>query len=340
VWLMRQAGRYMAAFRKYSERYPFRQRSETPAMAEELSLQCWRRFGMDGVIVFSDILTPLPALGIEFDVIRGRGPIVLGDFARCLEDRLSGPKAVRAIAGSEDFLPTHGFLRETLRSLRGKTEGSCSLLGFVGAPWTLAAYTVEGGSTKDAAVFKRWMYEKPEVADEFLRRLATSIASYAVFQVESGAQCIQIFDSWAHCLSPEQWLRFAAPHVREVALRVRESCPDVPLIYFANGGSPYLRDQVEALRGAVEVLGVDGRMRMAEAVGIVEGSGMVLQGNVDPFLLRHGGEAEIRDAVRRTIDEAGGPGRHILNLGHGVLQQTPEVNVLHFVEEAQAYGAA
>mmetsp|Transcript_58512 Transcript_58512/g.141193 ORF Transcript_58512/g.141193 Transcript_58512/m.141193 type:complete len:464 (-) Transcript_58512:96-1487(-) len=339
VWLMRQAGRYMKAFRQYSERYPFRQRSETPAMAVELSLQCWRKYGMDGVIFFSDILTPLPALGIEFDVIRGRGPIVLGDFARCLEDRLAGPQAVREITSPEDFLATHGFIRETLASLREKTEGSCSLLGFVGAPWTLAAYTVEGGGTKEAAAFKRWMYEKPDVVDEFLRRLTASIASYAVFQVQSGAQCIQIFDSWAHCLSPEQWSRFAAPHVREVARRVRASCPGVPLIYFANGGSAYLRDQVEALRGEVEVLGVDGRMRMAQAAEVAEGSGLVLQGNVDPFVLRHGGEAEVRDAVRRTIDEAGGPGRHILNLGHGVLQGTPEENVLHFVEEAQAYGS-
>lgn len=330
----------MKAFRQYSERYPFRQRSETPAMATELSLQCWRKYGMDAVIVFSDILTPLPALGVEFDVIRGRGPIVLGDFARCLEDRMAGPNPVREIANSEDFLASHGFLRETLKSLRSETDERCSLLGFVGAPWTLAAYTVEGGSTRDAAVFKRWMYEKPDVVNEFLRRIATSITSYAAFQVNSGAQCIQLFDSWAHCLSPEQWRRFAAPYVQQVARGVRAACPGVPLIYFANGGSSYLHDQVEALQGSVDVLGVDGRTRMAEAARVIEGSGLVLQGNVDPFVLRHGSEAEVRDAVRRTIDEAGGPGRHILNLGHGVLQQTPEENVLHFVEEAQTYGAS
>lgn len=340
VWLMRQAGRYMKAFRRYSERYPFRQRSETPAMAEELSLQCWRKYGMDGVIFFSDILTPLPALGIEFDVVRGRGPIVLGDLARTLEDRLEGPNAIRELADSEDFKATHGFVRRTLRSLRTETEGKCSLLGFVGAPWTLAAYSVEGGSTKEAATFKKWMYEQPDVVDEFLRRMTTSIASYAVFQVESGAQCIQIFDSWAHCLSPEQWSRFAAPHVKEVARSVRARCPGVPLIYFANGGSSYLRDQVNELHGLVEVLGVDGHIRMSEAAKIAEGSGLVLQGNVDPYILRHGSEADVRSAVRRCIDEAGGPGKHILNLGHGVLQQTPEENVLYFVEEAQSYSAS
>jgi uroporphyrinogen decarboxylase len=330
----------MKEFRKYSERYPFRQRSETPDMAVDLSLQCVRRYGMDGVIFFSDILTPLPAMGIDFDVVRGRGPIVLGDLARTLKDRLEGPRMIRHVNDSEDFMATHGFIREILQTLRKETEGSCSLLGFVGAPWTLAAYAVEGGSTKDAATFKKWMYEQPQVADEFLERTTTTLANYAIFQARSGAECIQIFDSWAHCLNPEQWQRFAAPHVKRVAQEIRRACPDVPIIYFANGGSSYLRDQVEALNADIDVLGVDGRIRLAEARQVVEGSGVVLQGNMDSFVLRHGSEADIRDAVRRAIDDAGGPGKHIMNLGHGVLQGTPEDNVLYFVEEAQTYGAS
>lgn len=295
---------------------------------------------MDGVIFFSDILTPLPALGIEFDVIRGRGPIVLGDLGRCLEDRLTGPDAIREVTCPEDFAKTHAFVQETLREIRGETDGKCNLLGFVGAPWTLAAYAVEGGSTKDAGMFKKWMIERPEVADEFLRRLATTIAQYAIFQVQSGAQIVQIFDSWAHYIGPDDWLRFAAPHVKYIAKVVRAACPDVPIIYFANGGSSYLRDQVNELTGLIDVLGIDQGIQMAEAVAIVKGSGLVLQGNVDPFVLRYGSEAEVRDAVRRTIDAAGGPGSFILNLGHGVLQGTPEENVAFFVEEAQTYAAS
>jgi len=336
VWLMRQAGRYMKDFRKFSERYPFRQRSETSSMATELSLQCWMKYKMDGVIMFSDILTPLPALGIEFDVIRGRGPIVLGDLGRCLEDRLAGNKAIREVTCSSGFESTHSFVRETLHALKKETAGQCALLGFVGAPWTLAAYSVEGGSTKDAAIFKRWMYQQPEVVEEFLKRITTTIANYAIFQAQSGAECIQIFDSWAHCLTPEQWVQFAAPSVQRVAREVRASCPDVPLIYFANGGSSYLRDQADALSGHVDVLAVDQGIRLAEAARIVEGTGLVLQGNVDPFILRYGSESEVRKAVRQAIDEAGGPGKHILNLGHGVMQQTPEENVQYFVEEAHA----
>jgi len=337
VWLMRQAGRYMKDFRKYSERYPFRQRSETPAMAVELSLQCWRKYGMDAVIVFSDILTPLPAMGIQFDVIRGKGPIVLGDLARCLEDRLTGPNAIKEVTRPEDFVTSHGFLRETLQTLRTDTDGRTSLVGFVGAPWTLAAYAVEGGGTKEGAVMKKWMYEKPEVVEEFLRRMTVTISNYAIFQVQSGAQCIQIFDSWAHCLTPEMWRKWAAPHVKRIAQHVGKACPGVPIIYFANGGSPYFKDQVEALKGCVDVLGVDGQCRLSEAARIIEGSGMILQGNVDSYVLKYGTEAEVREAVRNNIDEAGGPGRHIMNLGHGVLQGTPEENVGYFVEEAQSY---
>eukprot|EP00441_Pelagodinium_beii_P047125 CAMPEP_0197623712 /NCGR_PEP_ID=MMETSP1338-20131121/3671_1 /TAXON_ID=43686 ORGANISM="Pelagodinium beii, Strain RCC1491" /NCGR_SAMPLE_ID=MMETSP1338 /ASSEMBLY_ACC=CAM_ASM_000754 /LENGTH=422 /DNA_ID=CAMNT_0043193771 /DNA_START=102 /DNA_END=1366 /DNA_ORIENTATION=+ len=324
VWLMRQAGRYMKAFRQYSERYPFRQRSESPDMAIELSLQCWRQYGMDAVIMFSDILTPLPAMGIEFDVIRGRGPLVLGDLARCLQDRLAeGPKTIREVSDPDGFSHSHGFLKDILQALRGSTDGKCSLIGFVGAPWTLAAYAVEGGSTKEAAVFKKWMYEKPEVADEFLRRMTTTLSNYAIYQANCGAQCIQIFDSWAHCLTPELWARFAGPGVKQVAEALRKVHPNVPIIYFANGGSSYLKDQVDMLSSCIDVVGVDAHARLSEAARIVEGSGLVLQGNVDPYVLRYGNEAEIRQAVRASIDAAGGPGRHILNLGHGVLQGTP-----------------
>ncbi|CAJ1412459.1 unnamed protein product [Effrenium voratum] len=353
VWLMRQAGRYMKDFRKYSERYPFRQdgqRSETPSMAIELSLQCWRAYGMDGVIVFSDILTPLPAMGIDFDVVRGRGPIVLGDLARTLEDRLQpGPRCIRAVESSEDFKESHSFLRETLQELRTQAEDKCSLLGFVGAPWTLAAYAVEAGGTKEAALFKKWMYSKPEVVDEFLDRMTTTISNYAIYQVESGAQCIQIFESWAHCLTPELWERFAAPGAKKVAEAVRKACPGIPVIYFANGGSSYFRDQVKTLAEHVDVIGVDQHMRLAEAAEIVDACGLgrhdspkplILQGNVDPYVLRFGDESTVREAVRAAIDAVGGPGRHILNLGHGVLQGTPEENVMYFVDEAQNYAGS
>eukprot|EP00403_Amphidinium_massartii_P022841 CAMPEP_0178389212 /NCGR_PEP_ID=MMETSP0689_2-20121128/9995_1 /TAXON_ID=160604 /ORGANISM="Amphidinium massartii, Strain CS-259" /LENGTH=435 /DNA_ID=CAMNT_0020009645 /DNA_START=112 /DNA_END=1419 /DNA_ORIENTATION=+ len=337
VWLMRQAGRYMKAFRDYSDYIPFRKRSETPSMAVELSLQCWQKYGMDGVIMFSDILTPLPAIGIDFDVVKGRGPVVPGDIKTNLEDMLKD-NSIHTVDDPEDFEITHSFVRRTLQRLHRETDGNCCLLGFIGAPWTLAAYALEGGSTKGASHFKKWMYEKPEVVDEYLERVGKSLANYAIYQARSGAQCIQIFDSWAHCMTPSEWQRFAAPYVRSLAATVRAACPEVPLIYFANGGSSYLRDQVETLADCIDVLQVDQFMRMSEAVKIAEGSGMVLQGNIDPFVLRYGSEQDVREAVRRCIDEAGGPGRHILNLGHGVLQGTPEENVGYFVEEAQIYG--
>mmetsp|Transcript_100096 Transcript_100096/g.288994 ORF Transcript_100096/g.288994 Transcript_100096/m.288994 type:complete len:230 (+) Transcript_100096:1-690(+) len=196
---------------------------------------------------------------------------------------------------------------------------------------------VEGGSTRDATSTKRLMYQRPEILEEFLRRLTVSIAQYAIFQANSGAQCIQIFDSWAHHLTPEQWLQFCVPYVKSLVEMLRAACPDVPVIYFANGGSAFLPLQVDELAGVVDVLSIDQHMCMADARHIVDGSGLVLQGNVDPYVLRYGDEALVRDTVRRTIDDAGGPGRHIMNLGHGVLQGTPEENVSFFVEEAQMY---
>lgn len=328
----------MKAFREYSDKFPFRYRSETPEIATELSLQCWRRFGMDGVIMFSDILTPLPALGIDFDFIKGKGPVIHGDLANTLAARLAhGPDAIREVITSDDFLKTHGFLRETLKSLRAETEGQCTLIGFIGAPWTLAAYSIEGGSSKDAANMQRLMFCEPHLVDEFLRRITVSITNYAIFQIHSGAQCIQIFDSWAHQLTPELWRRFAAPAVRAVAEGVRKACPTIPLLYFANGGSPYFRDQVDELAGCIDVLSLDQRSRLREAAKMLEGSGIRLQGNADPCVLRYGSEREVRDAVRRAICDAGGPGAHIMNLGHGVLQGTPEENVLFFCDEAQSF---
>eukprot|EP00438_Fugacium_kawagutii_P027554 Skav207073 [mRNA] locus=scaffold1909:267888:287419:+ [translate_table: standard] len=255
--------------------------------------------------VFSDILTPLPAMGIEFDVIRGRGPVVMGDLARTLKDAGAAWEATgrldllyssgtvehggafvpcRAVESSKAFEESHDFLRETLKA----------------------------GSTKEAAIFKKWMYGKPEavntndppdtvgftshgarcslgvqlsshlratrspeemhcqVVDEFLKRMTETISNYAIYQVESGAQCIQIFESWAHCLTPELWKRFAAPCAIKVAEKLRKAYPDVPIIYFANGGSPYFSEQVETLSGYIDVIGVDAHMRMEQAAEIIE----------------------------------------------------------------------
>ncbi|KAI7840333.1 hypothetical protein COHA_006115 [Chlorella ohadii] len=315
VWLMRQAGRYMAAFREYSDRIGFRERSETASIAIELSLQPWRAFQTDGVIMFSDILTPLPALGIEFDVIKGKGP------------RIDNPI---------------DSMEATLSTLRREIDGSgATLLGFIGTPWTLAAYSVEGKADRNCRRTKTMMFNNPAVLHALLDHLTEALIAYVGYQIEAGAQVVQLFDSWAHHLSPEQFAEFSMPYSERIIAAVRAKYPHVPLIFHANGagGKHALLAQSSA-----DVIGLDWECTMAGARQTI-GSNRTLQGNVDPMVL-FGGEDEIRKAVTRCLVEAG-PRHHILNVGHGVIEGTPEESVGLFCDLARqsadilaAHGAA
>jgi len=331
VWLMRQAGRYMADFRAYSTKYPFRQRSETPAMATELSLQCHRAYGMDGIIMFSDILTPLPTLGIDFDVIRGTGPVISTEV-RSSEDvaKMPDPEMVNF----DEKLP---FIREILSTLAKEAEeGNTSLIGFVGAPFTLASYTIEGKSSKNCLDTKKMMMADENGSDmamsQFLDKLAVMIGRYACHQIECGAQVIQIFESWAHQLTPKGFKQYAKPAAQKAIQIIKEKHPDVPVIYFANGGSSYLELQRDM---GSDMIAVDWAVDMAEARKIL-GPDVAISGNLDPTIL-FGSKEQIEEAVRDCIDKAGGPGKHLLNLGHGVMQGTPEEAVGWLVDECKRY---
>ena len=320
VWLMRQAGRYMADFRKYSEKYPFRQRSETPEIAIELSLQPWRTFGVDGVIMFSDILTPLPAMGVDFTIVEGKGPKIVNPVRE--------KKDVDAIRPLEDVDAQVPFLGPILKSLRKETEGKTSLIGFIGAPWTLAAYSVEGGHSKLCAKMKKMCYEQPELAHALLEKYTQGLCLYADFQVNSGAQIFQIFESWAHHMNEDFFAEFAKPYASRIAKYVKERHPNVPVVYFANGGSCYLHRQLDM---NCDGLSIDWSISMAHARNVA-GKNMVLAGNVDPMVL-YGSEANIKKAVHKCIKDA--KGKHVLNLGHGVEKDTQESSVAAFVAAAK-----
>lgn len=325
AWLMRQAGRYMAAFREYSDRLPFRERSETPEIAFELSMQPLRAFGLDGVIFFSDILTPLPALGIDFDVVKGKGPVIPNPVRTAADvDKL------QELGDAKSKLP---FISETLGALRKETEGKCTLLGFVGAPWTLAAYSNEGGSAKHCLNMKGMMSSDPDLAHRFVGHLAKQIGEYACYQVESGAQVIQVFESWAHHLSPEDFEKFARPYAIAVAKAVKARYPEVPVLFYANGGSSYLERQRNM--EPFDMISLDWHVDLRDARARL-GESTRVAGNVDPSILRLGNRESIYAAVADCIDQAGGPGRHVLNLGHGVMQNTPEENVQHLVDAARS----
>lgn len=329
VWLMRQAGRYMADFRKYSEVFPFRQRSETAEMAIELSTQCVKEYGMDGIIMFSDILTPLPVMGIEFDVVKGTGPII--------STKIRTEADIEALSEDYDFDAKLPFIREILGQLKKEAdEANTSLIGFVGAPFTLASYTIEGKSSKHCLTTKQLMMAAEEGDNQclpmFLDRLAEMIGQYASHQIDCGAEVIQVFDSWGHQLTPKMFEEIAKPASQKAIAIIKKNHPDVPVIYFANGGSSYLELQRDM---GADMICLDWAVDLAEARKIL-GPDIPVSGNIDPTIL-FGSQQQIEAAVRDCIDKAGGPGKHLLNLGHGVMQGTPEIAVQWLVDECKRY---
>ncbi|KAL9438142.1 hypothetical protein AB3S75_023914 [Citrus x aurantiifolia] len=293
AWMMRQAGRYMAVYRKLAEKHPsFRERSETTDLIVQISLQPWEAFHPDGVIIFSDILTPLPAFGVPFDIEEVRGPVI--------QSPIRSEEGLKALHHID--LEKLQFVGDSLKILRKEVGEHAAVLGFVGAPWTIATYIVEGGTTR----------------------------TYTTIKMESGAHCIQIFDSWGGQLPPHMWEQWSEPYIREIVSLVRTKCPETPIVLYINGNGGFL----ERMKGTgVDVIGLDWTVDMADGRKRL-GNGISVQGNVDPACLFSPLPA-LTDEIQRVVKCAGSRG-HILNLGHGVLVGTPEEAVAHFFEVAKS----
>lgn len=321
VWMMRQAGRYMKVYRDLRDKYPsFRERSENPDLAIEISLQPWRAFQPDGVIMFSDILTPLPGIGIPFDIIESKGPII--------DPPIRSQAQVDALhpLDPETALP---FIKTILGTLRREVGNQSTVLGFVGSPWTLAAYAIEGKSSKDYKVIKQMAFSEPAILHSFLDKIAEAIAVYVRYQIDCGAQVVQLFDSWAGQLSPQDYDVFALPYQQKVVKLVKETHPDTPLILYISGSAGVLERMGKS---GVDIVSVDWTVDMADARQRL-GAAMKVQGNMDPGVL-FGSQDFIKARIIDTVKKAG-VGGHILNLGHGVLVGTPEDNVRCFFETAK-----
>ncbi|MBR8838045.1 MAG: uroporphyrinogen decarboxylase [Stigonema ocellatum SAG 48.90 = DSM 106950] len=318
VWMMRQAGRYMKVYRDLRQKYPsFRERSENPDLAVEISLQPFHAFKPDGVIMFSDILTPLPGIGIPFDIIESKGPV--------FENPIRTRAQIDALTPL-DPEASLSFVRQILMTLRQEVDDQATVLGFVGAPWTLAAYAIEGKSSKDYAIIKSMAFSQPTMLHQFLGKLADAIAIYVRYQIDSGAQVVQLFDSWAGQLTPEDFKTFALPYQKQVVEQVKATHPDTPLILYINGSAGILELMTQS---GVDIVSLDWTVDMAVARQRL-GTTIGVQGNLDPCVL-FGSQALIRDRIIDTVRKAGNQG-HIFNLGHGVLQNTPEENVAFFFE--------
>ncbi len=318
VWMMRQAGRYMKIYRDLRDRHPsFRERSENPDLSYEISMQPFNAFQPDGVILFSDILTPLPGMGIDFDIVESKGPIIQDPIRE-----LSQVKSLKPLDPNSSM----PFVGEVLGRLRESVGNQAAVLGFVGAPWTLAAYVVEGKSSKNYAVIKAMAFQQPELLHRLLDHFAESIAVYLRYQIDSGAQVVQMFDSWAGQLSPIDYDTFAAPYQKKVIELVKETHPETPMILYISGSAGVLERMAQT---GVDFISLDWTVDMAEACKrLPENIGV--QGNVDPGLL-FGTPAAIKKRIVDSVKKARGR-RHILNLGHGILPGTPEENARVFFE--------
>jgi len=303
------------------DKYPsFRERSENADLAIEISLQPWRAFQPDGVIMFSDILTPLAGIGIPFDIIESKGPIIDSPIRTQAQVDQLNP------LDPDQSLP---FIKTILKTLRQEVGNKSTVLGFVGAPWTLAAYAVEGKGSKSYSVIKGMAFSEPSVLHQFLDKLADMIATYVRYQIDCGAQVVQMFDSWAGQLTPQDYDVFALPYQQKVVRLVKETHPDTPLILYISGSAGVLERMGKS---GVDIISVDWTVDMAEARQRL-GKSMMVQGNIDPGVL-FGSQPFIRERIIDTIRKAGNQG-HILNLGHGVLVGTPEDNVRFFFETAK-----
>lgn len=322
VWLMRQAGRYLPEYRRAREGVPFLEMCRRVDKAVEVSLQPLHLLGVEAVILFSDIFVPVTGLGVALDFEPGP---VLRDPIRSIDQ-----VAALRTADPRESVP---YVMEILRALRRELEHTkVPLLGFAGAPFTLAAYLVEGRGSKDFATLKRMMYGAPEVLRALLARLTEMTVAYLNAQIEAGAQVVQLFDTWAGLLSPSDYAVWVEPYHREIASKVERA--RAPLILYVNNGAHVFDAMLES---GADVLSLDWRMDMALAARRA-GARASLQGNLDPCALF--APAERIAQLVREIAAAAAPARgHVLNLGHGVLPETPVAGVRAFVEAAKALPA-
>jgi uroporphyrinogen decarboxylase len=315
VWLMRQAGRYMAEYRAIRRQHSILEICKTPALAAEVTITAAEKLGVDAAIIFADLLLPLEVMGLEFRFAAGEGPVI--------EHPLRIKKDVEALA--TDRAGELGYVAESIRQVVRHFGPRLPVIGFCGAPFTLASYMIEGGSSRNYIHTKKMMYNEPEAWGLLMRKLVEVLAAYAIEQAAAGADALQIFDSWVGCLSVEDYRRHVLPHATELVQRVRVA--KVPVIYFGTDTTTLLPSMKET---GAEVIGVDWRCPLDQAWRSLNFSGAV-QGNLDPAAL-FAGHKELLAQAETVLLQARGRRGHVFNLGHGILPETPVENVRALVD--------
>jgi uroporphyrinogen decarboxylase len=322
VWFMRQAGRYMAEYRAVRKQHSLIEICKKPELAAEVTITAAEVLGVDAAIIFADLLLPLEVMGLPFHFEAGEGPVIekpirhQEDIARLRTDRAS----------------ELGYVAEAIRLVCKHFGGRLPMIGFCGAPFTLASYMIEGGGSRNYVHTKKMMYSSPAAWDELMRKLVAVTSEYAAEQVRAGADTIQIFDSWVGCLSVEDYRRYVVSHVTDLVKKLQKT--GAPIIYFGTNSATLLSSMKET---GAEVIGLDWRIPLDEGWRQMNLRGAV-QGNLDPVLLF----AEWKEVKARAEDilrlAARRPG-HIFNLGHGILPETPVENVKRLCEFVQQHSA-
>ena len=314
VWLMRQAGRYMQEYREMRARVPFIELCKNPELAAEATVTAQERIGADAAIIFSDILLIVEPMGLGLEYVRGEGPSI----ARLVR-RAEDVSRLREVDPKESL----SFVFDAIRRTRAALACDIPLLGFSGAPFTLASYILEGGGSRNYVATKSFMYRDKGAWDAVLSLISRAVSAYLLGQIEAGCQAIQLFDSWVGCLSPADYETYVLPHSRAVI----ESIPaEVPVIHFGTETATLLDLQV---RAGAQVIGVDHRTPIGPVFDRFPDT--AVQGNLDPVVL-FADRAFIRESCRRLLEEVGGRPGHIFNLGHGVLPATPVENVIALID--------
>ena len=315
VWLMRQAGRYMAEYREVRAETTFLDLCKNPKLCSEVMCTAVEKLNVDAAIIFSDLLPILEPMGLDLEYAKGEGPVIHNPVREATD--------IDRVAALENVDSLH-FVMETVTQTRADMMDHIPVIGFAGAPFTLASYMIEGGSSRTYIHTKTLMYRDPGAWKSLMQRLAHSVTIYLNAQIRSGAQAVQLFDSWAGCLSPDDYRKYALPYVQQI---ISGLDPGTPVINFATGNPALLPLLAE---GGAPVVGIDWRVRLDDAWKTV-GYDKAVQGNLDPLSLLADRDT-LQSRVEDVLKQADGRPGHIFNLGHGVLQQTPVENAQAVVE--------
>ena len=322
VWFMRQAGRYMPEYRAVRKQHSILEICKSPQLAAEVTITAAERLNVDAAIIFADLLLPLEVMGVPFRFEAGEGPKIeipvrtTADVARIRDDRAADLN----------------YVSEAVKLVARHFHGKLPVIGFCGAPFTLASYMIEGGGSRNYIETKRMMYNQPDAWDMLMRRLVNVLAAYTTEQVHAGADVLQVFDSWVGCLSPEDYRRYVLPHARALVERLQKS--GAPVIYFGTDTATLLPDMQST---GAEVMGVDWRIALDDAWKRMDDRPAV-QGNLDPVLL-FASWNELKARAQQILRSVAGRPGHIFNLGHGILPGTPVENVIALADFVHEFSA-